>query len=114
VLCAEIEALFQSVCERQCLSPLCLGVVATIALKADEPGLQEFAALHAVPLRCFRPEELARVPGIPTPSEKVRTKIGVVGVAEPAAMLAANTTSLIMPKFRSERVTMALARRADA
>ena len=32
----------------------------------------------------------------------------------PAAMLAAETTRLLMPKYRGERITMALARRDDA
>jgi cobalamin biosynthesis protein CbiG len=114
VPCAEIEEVFQAVCRKEGLSPLSLGMVATISLKAEEPGLKEFAARHEVPLRCFTAEELAQVPAVPTPSEKVRGKIGVAGVAEPAAMLAANTTSLLMPKFRGERVTMALARREDA
>jgi cobalt-precorrin 5A hydrolase len=89
-------------------------MVATISLKADEPGLQEFATRRGVRLQCFSPEELGQVQDIPTPSEKVRSKIGVAGVAEPAAMLAANAPSLIVPKSRSERVTMALARRQDA
>jgi cobalamin biosynthesis protein CbiG len=114
VPCDEIDILFQSVCRSHALSPLCLGVVATISLKANEPGLQAFAARHGVRLRCFSPNELAQVRGIPTPSEKVRSKIGVAGVAEPAAMLAASRASLIVPKSRSERVTMALARREDA
>jgi cobalamin biosynthesis protein CbiG len=114
VPCSEIETLFQSVCRNHGLSPLCLGAVATVTLKADEPGLQEFAARHGVALRCFGVEELAQVRAIPTPSEKVRAKIGVAGVAEPAAMLAAGTASLIMPKFRGERVTLALARRNHA
>jgi cobalamin biosynthesis protein CbiG len=57
---------------------------------------------------------LAQVADIPTPSETVRAKIGVAGVAEPAALLAANTASLIVPKCRGERLTMALARRDDA
>jgi cobalamin biosynthesis protein CbiG len=114
VPCGEIEALFQAACRTQGLSPLCLGAVATVVLKADEPGLQEFAAQHGVPLRCFRVEELAQVREIPTPSEKVRAKIGVAGVAEPAALLASKTASLIMPKFRGERATLALARRENA
>lgn len=113
VPCAEIEALFQLVCRRSGLSPLSLGEVATISLKADEPGLRQFATQHGVALRCFRPDELAQVPRIPTPSERVRAKIGVAGVAEPAAMLAANTTCLLVPKFRGERVTLALARREE-
>jgi cobalamin biosynthesis protein CbiG len=114
VPCAEIEELFQFVCQEHGLSPLCLGMVATISLKAEERGLREFAACHQVALRCFPPEGLAQIAFLPTPSEKVRNKIGVAGVAEPAAMLAANTTSLIVAKIRSERVTIALARREDA
>lgn len=110
----EIETLFQSVCRDHDLAPLCLGMVATVTLKSQEQGLQEFATHHGVALRCFSLEELAQVPGIPTPSEKVRSKIGVAGVAEPAAMLAADSSSLIVPKLRGERVTMALARRDDA
>jgi cobalamin biosynthesis protein CbiG len=95
------------------LAPLSLGMVATISLKADEPGLQEFATRHGVPVRCFGADELARVTTIPTPSEKVRSKIGVAGVAEPAAMLAANTSFLIVSKVRSPNATMAVARRED-
>jgi len=41
----------------------------------------------------------------------VREKIGVDGVAEPAAMLAARTKQLLMTKFKGNRLTMALARR---
>src|SRR5438132_337562 len=54
----EIEALFREVFQAQGLSPLSLGVVATVSLKADEPGLREFAARHGIPLRSFSVEEL--------------------------------------------------------
>ena len=113
VPCSAIEELYQTLCRKHGLSPLSLGMIATISLKADEPGLCEFAARHGVALRCFPPEELARVAEIPSPSETVRSKIGVAGVAEPAAMLAAETTSLVVPKLRSETVTMAVARREN-
>jgi cobalt-precorrin 5A hydrolase len=114
VPCSEIESMFQYVCQTRGFSPLSLGLVATVDLKADEPGLREFVAKHAMPLRCFSKEELAAVSDIPTPSERVRQKIGISGVAEPAAMLAAGTTSLVMEKYRGQRITMAVARRADA
>jgi len=107
----EIEQLFQEVCQTNGLAPLSLGLVATVSLKADEPGLQEFAGRHVVPLVSYPPEELAQVEPLPTPSEKVRAKIGIAGVAEPAAMLAAATNVLLVPKHRGRRVTMALARR---
>jgi cobalamin biosynthesis protein CbiG len=103
--------MFQSVCQSYGLSLLSLATVATASLKANEPGIQEFAAQHEVPLRCFTLEELADVQSLPTPSEVVRTKIGVVGVAEPAAMLAAGATSLLVPKVKGPGLTMALARK---
>jgi cobalt-precorrin 5A hydrolase len=108
---AEIEALFQDVCRTHALAPLSLAEVATVSLKADEPGLVEFAARHRVPLRAFSFEELAAVSPLPTPSERVKAKIGIPGVAEPAAMLAAGTPSLLVTKVRTQRITMALARK---
>jgi cobalt-precorrin 5A hydrolase len=107
----EIEKLFDELFQKHAFARLSLGVIATVSLKANEPGLQEFAASREVPLMSYRPEELAKVAPLPTPSEKVRAKIGIAGVAEPAAMLAAGTTSLLVPKVRGPRVTMALARR---
>ena len=109
----QIEAMFQDVCRDQGFATLSLGMVATATLKADEPGLVEFAARHGVPLRVFTLEELAAIPDLPSPSENVHRKLGVWGVAEPAAMLAAAPGRLVMLKRRGERITMALARRED-
>jgi cobalt-precorrin 5A hydrolase len=110
----EIEELFQDVCRREQLAALSLGLVGTAALKAEEPGLRAFSALHGVPLRCYSAGELAAVGPLPTPSETVRAKVGVAGVAEPAAMLAAGTRELLVPKQRTGRLTLALARRREA
>jgi cobalt-precorrin 5A hydrolase len=114
VPCAEIEGMFQDLCRTQRLAPLSLGAVATAAIKAGEPGLQEFARHHEVPLVSFGIDELARVAPLPTPSETVKAKIGIYGVAEPAAILAAGTTTLIVPKCRGQRITMAVARKEEA
>jgi cobalt-precorrin 5A hydrolase len=111
---AEFEKLFEQLWAAHHLAPLSLAEVATVSLKADEPGLLEFAARRGVPLRAFSREELARVGPLPTPSERVREKIGIAGVAEPAALLAAKADRLLIPKVRGPRVTMAVARRADA
>jgi cobalt-precorrin 5A hydrolase len=110
----EIETLFQYVCQSRGFSPLSLWAVATADIKAHEPGLREFAEQHRVGLHSYSVAELAAVPNLPTPSEKVRAKVGTRGVAEPAAMLAAGATSLLMPKYRGQRITMALARREEA
>ncbi|MFN4258561.1 MAG: cobalt-precorrin 5A hydrolase [Gemmataceae bacterium] len=110
----EIEDFFQYLCRTHGFAPLSLGMVATADLKADEPGLREFARRHDVSLRTFSLEELARVADLPTPSERVRAKIGVAGVAEPAALLAAGASQLLLTKQRGPRITMALARRDNA
>jgi cobalt-precorrin 5A hydrolase len=107
----EIDSLFQELCETRGVSPTSLREVATVSMKANEPGLREFAAKHGVPLRSFTVEELAQIGDLPTPSAQVQAKIGIAGVAEPAAMLAAGTSSLLVPKYRGKRVTMALARK---
>ncbi len=109
----QIEAMFQDVCREQGFAPLSLGLVATATLKADEAGLVAFAARHQVPFQTFTLEELGAVPDLPTPSENVHRRLGVWGVAEPAAVLAAGGGRLVMPKRRRERITMALARRED-
>jgi cobalamin biosynthesis protein CbiG len=121
--CEEIEELFLRVFQEYGLAVLSVGCVATAALKADEPGLIEFAARRGVPLQVFPLEELARVEPLPTPSETVRARIGISGVAEPAALLAAGqahrlqsagvTRNLLVPKQRSRRVTLAVARREE-
>ena len=113
VACAEIESLYQQVCKEQRFAALSLGMVATASLKAQEPGLLEFASGHGVPLKSFSVEELSRVDGVPTPSARVKELIGVAGVAEPAALLAAGASMLVMPKCKGQRVTMALARREN-
>jgi cobalt-precorrin 5A hydrolase len=107
----EIEELFRNLFQERGFSPASLGLIATVTLKSNEPGLQEFAAWHRVALVSYSPEELAAVGALPTPSDKVREKIGISGVAEPAALLAAAASELLVAKVRGRRVTMALARR---
>ena len=113
VSCEEIDTLFQELCKNRGYTASSLREVATVSLKANEPGLREFAAKHGVPLRSFAVEELARVGDLPTPSVQVQAKIGIAGVAEPAAMLAAGASTLLVPKYRGRRVTLALARKQN-
>lgn len=93
------------------LSPGSLAAVATVTFKMDEPGLLAFAAKRGVPLVAFPPEHLDRCPGIETPSARVKAKIGIAAVAEPAALRASGATRLLVAKQKGPGVTMALARR---
>lgn len=76
-------------------------LLASITLKADEPGLLTLAARLSCPLRFYSPEELAAVP-VPHPSEVVRRHTGTPSVAEAAALLAAGAPmqDLIVEKHR--------------
>lgn len=62
--------------------------VASIDLKADEPGLLALAEMHGWPLHFYAPEQLARV-AVPHPSETVRRHTGSPSVSEAAALLEA-------------------------
>ncbi len=85
--------------------------VASLDLKAAEPAVHALASALGVPARFFGREELAaRGADLATPSEAVRRAVGVAGVAEAAALVAAGAGSrLLVPKRRGDRVTCALA-----
>jgi cobalt-precorrin 5A hydrolase len=95
---------------KQGLAIRSLAAVATVMLKLDEPGLVAFAAGRGVPLVAFPPEHLVDHPGIETPSERVRSKIGIAAVAEPAALRAAGASRLLVAKQIGPGVTLAVAR----
>ena len=83
--------------------------VATIDTKAQEVGLTDFCARHALPLRVFTREQIAEAGRMPTPSATVRALAGVDGVCEPCALLAAPNGTLIAPKTVADGVTVAIA-----
>jgi len=62
--------------------------VASVDTKAHEAGLLEFCARHALPLTLFSRERLAAV-SVAEPSAAAREHLGVDGVCEPCALLAA-------------------------
>ena len=83
--------------------------LATIDFKGDEPGIIEASRELGVPLVTFTKGELQEVlPGLNV-SEFVEGKIGVGGVCEPAAILAANRGQLIGPKMNLSQITVAVA-----
>lgn len=89
---------------------------ATIDKKKDEPAIVELCRKYDWPLADYPAEELDVVPGIETPSEVVKKYVGTRAVAEPAALLAAGASKLLMAKqsYTEEgagrSMTMALAR----
>jgi cobalt-precorrin 5A hydrolase len=84
--------------------------LATIALKKDEPGLVAFAASRGLALRAFDAQTINEEAPPFERSETVFRHVGVYGVSEPAAMLAAGATSCVVRKQKRGNVTVAVAR----
>ena len=108
---ATIDAWIGKVLAESGYAEASLAALATVTLKADEPGLLECAMWRQIPLIAFPTAQLVDVPGIETPSERVRSKVGIPAVAEPAALRAAGASRLLVPKQKGPGVTLALARR---
>ena len=102
-----VAAAVDAALEMAGLDPLAAAVVATISLKAEEPGLLEFCREQGFPLQVYSAEELAAVPGAFTASSFVRSVTGVDNVCERAA--AARGGTLLLDKQALEDVTVAIA-----
>jgi cobalt-precorrin 5A hydrolase len=78
-----------------------VAAVASITLKADEPGLLALAARHGWTMVFYPPEQLAAV-AVPNPSETVRHYTGTPSVSEAAALLAgrADMADLLVEKYK--------------
>ena len=104
------------------LAPPSLGKLATADIKADEAGILALAASLGLPLEIYAGDELNSVAErqpklegngceliVPTASA-AQDFLGVFGVSEPAAMLAADSDGVIIPRTKSDRATIAVAR----
>jgi cobalt-precorrin 5A hydrolase len=89
----------QAILSRHKLALGCVGRIATIDIKVEEPAIQALIDKFAGPLlaHSFTAAQLDAV-AMPTPSEMVKKHVGTRGVAEPAALLAANAEELIVQK----------------
>lgn len=110
----EVEGCVNELFAHHRLSPVCITALASATLKKHEQGLVDFAEQREIPFLTYAPDKLAIVGPVPTPSEKVRSKIGIAGVCEPAAMLAAGVRELVVTKTVFRRLTLAVARRPMA
>ena len=89
------------------LSLASLKALASIEARKEEPGLIEAAARLGVEFIWFTKEELQSVP-VPTPSPQVIRLVGVVSVAE-AAALKAGGKELVLTKRKRGNLTLAVA-----
>ena len=107
---SEIRDFLDEVFMRFKFSLKSLWKLASIDIKQDEDGLLELSRDLNIPIEFFSSKDLEKVTGLITPSEMVKKYVGVKGVCEAAAMLAANTNNLLVPKQKTRNVTIAVAR----
>lgn len=115
----ELETLLAETFQEAGLSLDCLAGIGTAELKRGEPGLEQLAERHGVPLSFFQAEELNQVfaanPGaITSKSERAHGLVGVWGVAEPSALLTAGAKELLVTRKNTSRATIAIARKQFA
>lgn len=105
----EIERAVTKVFEEHNLSFLSARALATIDLKAGEPGLLDFAGRHGIRIVTYTPDELNSVQG-PEKSAVVFNATGAYAVAEAAALIASGESGrLIVRKQKLGNLTVAVA-----
>lgn len=108
----DFERAVIQLCTENQLNQSSIAGYASIDLKADESGLLDFAESEGQVIQFYAKEQLNLVDGVST-SAVVLAATGAKGVAEPAAVLAADTTrgsgKLIVRKRKWKDVTAAVA-----
>ncbi len=106
----EMRELLEGTFEENRLSLSSLRCIASVDLKADEPGLLALADSLGIEPIFFSRQQLDTVAAqVPTPSATVQKHIGVQSVCEAAALLATPRGRLIVPKRKTANVTLAVA-----
>jgi cobalt-precorrin 5A hydrolase / precorrin-3B C17-methyltransferase len=109
----ELDALIDAGLAEAGLAPESVRALATVDLKAAEPGIVEVARRRGWPLLTYPATELAGE-DVPNPSEVVRAAVGTPSVAEAAALRAARAAgraaTLVLPKRAGAMTTVAVAR----
>lgn len=108
--------------EEHGLAVTSLAKIATADIKADEAGIIALAESLSVPIETYDGDQLnsaaadsvdtgGSASGLHRPTASAaRDLLGVFGVAEPAAMLASGAEGVIVPRAKSDRATIAVAR----
>lgn len=82
--------------------------LATVDLKASEPGLLAFSQRHGIPLRVIAKHQIEGRSWVSQASDWVRESIGLDGVCEPCALIASTRGRLVVPKTALDGVAVAI------
>ena len=117
-----LRELLDDTLRRHGLAAPSLAKIATADIKADEAGLIAMAKSLTVPIEAYDGARLTQAgltasdpmnsaAGLYRPTASAASDLlGVFGVAEPAAMLAAGAQGVVVPRVKSDRATVAIAR----
>ncbi|MGL6345229.1 MAG: cobalamin biosynthesis protein, partial [Waterburya sp.] len=107
-----IVAAIDETCKTYHLATQAIAGIASINLKADEPGIVELCQRRNLILKTFDAEQLNQIT-VPNPSEVVQQEVGTPSVAEAAAILAGGhlivAKQIFKSKTQSGAVTVAIA-----
>lgn len=107
-----IRETVELVCNEFDLAMQSIAVIASVELKKDEVGLLAFAQELGCPTHFYASAALNQVASSAS-SPIVQQMTGAKAVAEPAAMLAAGSETLLVPKQKGDGVTVAIAEIGD-
>ena len=105
----DIEEAVQRFLKENSYDRRAISKIASVDLKAKEPGILAFSEKHSIPFQTFTADELAALEGDFSESEFVEKVTGVSGVCERAAAMAGGT--LVVKKTCYPKVTLALAKK---
>lgn len=108
----EVIDLVDRVLVEHAIPKTCIAGIASIDLKADETAIHEAAKYLGVPIRFYSAAVLEKeTPRLVHPSDVVFAEVGCHGVSEGAALASVGSDGeLIVPKVKSKRATVAIAR----
>ncbi len=104
----DIEAVFVEALAQHGLAEQAVRNLASIDLKADEAGLLAFAESRKLRIDFYNKDQLNGVADV-SRSDAVMRATGAKGVAEPAALLSADSDKLLVRKMKWKDVTIAVA-----
>ena len=112
----ELDALLTQTFRENNLSLRSIAGIGTAEIKRGEPGLELLAERYGVDLSFLQADELNKVfetnqEAITSKSERAYGLVGVWGVAEPSALLTAGAEELLVTRIKTERATVAVARK---
>lgn len=103
-----VKSVFEEVLEKESIEKSAVSKIATISLKADEPGILQLAKFLGVEIEIISLDKIKEIENQFEGSSFVESVTGVKAVAEPSAFLTAKNPLIISKRYAKNGVTTAL------